>query len=322
MKAMVVGLPEKEAFAVSLLLNSMRPDWECQSNPAGDCDAPADLYVLDADVWREHHGHQAMIPSLQKVLREKPAVLLTAPTAPRDDARAQAEAAARDWGACGWVVLRRPYRAAAMREAVELAERHASAVRERGGAAEPFEQERGAPRLSASTAAAEAAHPTETTQGATTRFSSSFFASTGPVSGDTPPTGSSSGLPPPEITAAALTVEAFAACVATSPSPECRQFLGALASRLQQPGAFEMTFTLINGLLFDSANDWVATNTPMSVVRMVAHSRSLGAHVKAVDLDPQVDPRSRALQRGMQIHSLGGMLHALARMAECRLPER
>ena len=90
---------------------------------------------------------------------------------------------------------------------------------------------------------------------------------------------------------------------------------------LAQPGAFEMSFTMINGVLFDGAAQWVATNTPISLLRMVARSRTLGAYVKTTDLEAQVDPSTRSAQRGMKEYPLGAFLHALARMADCRLPK-
>ena len=82
-----------------------------------------------------------------------------------------------------------------------------------------------------------------------------------------------------------------------------------------------MSFTMINGVLFDGAAQWVATNTPISLLRMVARSRTLGAYVKTTDLEAQVDPSTRSAQRGMKEYPLGAFLHALARMADCRLPK-
>jgi hypothetical protein len=156
--------------------------------------------------------------------------------------------------------------------------------------------------------------------GGSTYFSSAFFTTTvqGASTGAAPV--GSAGLPPPDINDDELTLADFTACVPSSPSAECRQFLGALADRLARPGAFEMSFTLINGVLFDGKAQWVASNTPMSVLRMVARSRSLGDYVKTIDMDEHVDPRARAAQRGMQEYPLGALLHALARMAECQLP--
>ena len=327
MKIVVVGLPEREAFAVALLMGKARPHWVFHNLAVDAVDADGDLYVLDADAWRDHHGHQDATAKLLALLKDKPAVLLTSPMALSDAVRAQAEADERDWAARDWLVLHRPFRASSMREALQRAEQRAAApvaqrrplapakapgARAKTGATPPTTQSAQAGPLSGA--------PSST--GGSSYFSSAFFTTT--VQGVSPspaPTGTA-GLPPPDITEEQLTLADFAVCVATSPSAECRQFLGALAERLARPGAFEMSFTLINGVLFDGQARWVASNTPMSVLRMVARSRSLGSYVKTVDMDSQVDPRARAAQRGMQEYPLGAWLHALARMAECQLPAR
>ncbi len=336
MKTVTVGLPEREAFAVSLLMRKLRPDWAFESRPADADDLAGDRIVLDTDAWQARHGADSGDAQLRALLHDKPAVLLTAPLGLRPETRAQADATARDWHASGWIVLRRPFRAAAMRDALSRAEQHALAARmpppdpprralpaPSDLATQRFAQAHAERRFSP---AAEpllggpAAGGSE--QGRTTQFSSSFLTTTVLGSADGEPATSAAGLPPPEITADELSVAAFAACVQTSPLAECRHFLGHLADRLARPGAFEMGFTLINGIVFDAAANWVASNTPMSVVRMVARSRTLGAHIQWLDLGPSIDPRARAAQRGRQVYRLGALLHALARMAECRLPAR
>lgn len=335
MKTVTVGVPEREAFAISLLMSKLRPDWAFESQPAEVNDVAGDLIVLDADAWRGRHGPHDGAGNLRAVLREKPAVLLTAPVALRPEARAQADADARDWLACGWVVLRRPYPAAALREALSRAEQRALALRaqapdlsraeavapaHKGMATERFARAHAERPFSPAAALVLGPAAGRAERGETTRFSSAFFTTTVQGSDDYGPPTSAAGLPPPDITADELSLAAFTACVPTSPSPECREFMGQLAERLARPGAFEMGFTLINGIVFDAATNWVASNTPMSVVRMVARSRSLGAYVKTTDLEPRVEPRARARQRGMQEHRLGALLHAFARLAECRLP--
>ncbi len=126
--------------------------------------------------------------------------------------------------------------------------------------------------------------------------------------------------PPPTLGEGALSIEAFRACVDSSPNEACRHFLRQLGDRLAQPGAFEMGVTLINGIIFNPAQAWVASNTPLFVMRMVCRSRALGEHVRITALAPTVDARARAEQRGMTVHPLDDMLFALAQMGECRLP--
>ncbi len=318
MKIVVVGLPEREAFAVSLLMGKSRPHWVFHTQPVEAADASGDLYVLDADAWQDHYGRQGVTSGLRTVLKEKAAVLLTAPMALPVEWRAQGVVNEHDWQALGWTVLHRPFRASAMREALQRAEQRADlSVKPKAQSAKPP-----APRALAALAGHGSVLTLPSSTGGSTYFSSAFFTTTlQGLSAEAAPTGSA-GLPPPDITGEELTLAAFTACLPSSPSAECRQFLGALAARLARPGAFEMSFTLINGVLFDGAARWVASNTPMSVLRMVARSRSLGAYVKTTDLDAQVDPRARAAQRGMQEHPLGALLHALARMAECQIPVR
>lgn len=98
--------------------------------------------------------------------------------------------------------------------------------------------------------------------------------------------------PPPTLGEGALSIEAFRACVDSSPNEACRHFLRQLGDRLAQPGAFEMGVTLINGIIFNPAQAWVASNTPLSVMRMVCRSRALGEHVRITALAPTVDARA------------------------------
>ena len=354
MKVIVVGLPEREAFAISLLMSKLLPDWGYRSQSIASSDGSGDLYVLDVDAWQETHGRQDVTAGLKAMLNAKPAVLLTSPLAQSPEARLQAQANERDWQACGWVVLHRPYRASAMQEALQRAEQRPE---QRPDAVLKELDDRPAVK---STATATATAPVDRDVATKTSaprpllgvplpllgspvpppggrsgtssssgggdagvsfFSAGFFTTTVQGVSASPAHTGNSGMPPPDITDDELTLAAFAACLPSSPSAECRQFLGALADRLAQPGAFEMSFTMINGVLFDGAAQWVATNTPISLLRMVARSRTLGAYVKTTDLEAQVDPTTRSAQRGMKEYPLGAFLHALARMADCRLPK-
>ena len=326
MKTVAVGLSEKEAFALSLLLRKLQPEGAFVAQSLGAATQGGDLYVIDADAWVHEHGVEQATAHLRGLLQGRPAVLLMAPHVPDSTEQAQADAQKAAWTAQGWVVLRRPFRAEAMRQALDAAAAHAASapadhVAKSDDGGHPAAQ---AQAQAHSDAPATAPLPFDTTASQRSRtsafFSSAFFATTvqGPASQPAPAGGA--GFPPPEITNAQLSLGEFTASLATSPSAECRHFLGALAQRLAQPGPFEMSFTMINGLVFDANQGWVASNTPMSVLRMVARSRSLGAHVKIVDLDADAEARRRAEQRGMTAYPLGAMLHALARVADCQLP--
>ena len=322
MKTVAVGLTEKEAFALSLLLRKLQPEGAFVAQSLGAATQGGDLYVIDADAWVREHGVEQATAHLRGLLQGRPAVLLMAPHVPDSTEQAQADAQKAAWTAQGWVVLRRPFRAEAMRQALDAAAAHAASA-PADPIAKPDDGGRTAAQAQAhSDAPATAPLPFDTTASQRSRtsafFSSAFFATTvqGPASQPAPAGGA--GFPPPEITNAQLSLGEFTASLATSPSAECRHFLGALAQRLAQPGPFEMSFTMINGLVFDANQGWVASNTPMSVLRMVARSRSLGAHVKIVDLDADAEARRRAEQRGMTAYPLGG--HAACAGARGRLP--
>lgn len=276
MKAVVLGLPERDAFALSLFVGKVLDGWQCEV-VALDQPAPAgELYVVDMDAWLVRHGQAQALAALKAQLGDRPAVLVgTVPGNPEPGAP--------------WVPLPRPYGAQTMRSALEAA----WALRARPTA----------PPAPLDHAPAEVF------------FSTSAFGITAPNQIRVP-----KAEPLPTLGEGVLTIDAFRACVDTSPSEPCRRFLQQLGERVAQPGAFEMGVTLINGIIFNPAQAWVASNTPLAVMRMVCRSRSLGEHVRMTPLATTVDARARAEQRGMAIHPLDQMLFALARIGECRLP--
>lgn len=325
-KAVVVGMSERDSFALSLLIRRMYPEWLCESAAPAAPDTSGDFYVLDADAWRECHGPQQAASRLDALLGGKPAVLVTAPVPLRDEARAQAAADATAWEQCGWVVVRRPYGAAEMIEALEAAVHRAQQVSAASSVApvaevpKPTSPKAMAPEPGVQSSAQRVQPPRDQAPLRQDRHA----AAPGPV--PAPATEPATEPAAPQAVASELgeqelTLLQFQACIATSPLPECRQFLGTLAERLARPGAFELSFTLINGLIFGPRRQVVASNTPLSVLRMVARSRTLGSFVGMTDIHEEFDMPQRAAQRGMQLYPLGVLLHALARMADCRLPD-
>lgn len=277
MKVVLVALPARDAFALSLFVGKVLEGWQCavanleQPVPAGD------LYVVDMDAWLARHGRAQAAAELAALVGERPAVLVG--TVPADLVQ----------GGVPWVALPRPYGAPTMRSALE----QAWALRARPTA----------PPATVESAPAEVF------------FSTSAFGITAADQIRVP-----KAEPLPTLGEGVLSIDAFRACVDTSPSEPCRRFLQQLGERVAQPGAFEMGVTLINGIIFNPAQAWVASNTPLAVMRMVCRSRSLGEHVRMTPLATTVDARARAEQRGMAIHPLDQMLFALARIGECRLP--
>ena len=128
MKTVAVGLSEKEAFALSLLLRKLQPEGAFVAQSLGAATQGGDLYVIDADAWVHEHGVEQATAHLRGLLQGRPVVLLMAPHVPDSTEQAQADAQKAAWTAQGWVVLRRPFRADAMRQALDAAAAHAASA--------------------------------------------------------------------------------------------------------------------------------------------------------------------------------------------------
>ncbi|MDO5625846.1 MAG: hypothetical protein Q4G71_14285 [Pseudomonadota bacterium] len=314
MKAVLLDLPPRDAFALSLLIGKMRPDWHCQAAQATQTgSAPqGDLVVLDLAGWDKAamQDDAATDARLAALLGDRAAVLLTRAVPAHDDAaRAAADRQARRWAARGWTALRRPFRAADMREALAQAEPHMRAAASRSAAAP---RAASLPPAMAERAATVPADPP------TTFFSTSLF---GPALGEPAAPQPLDALPPPAVGMGRLTLAQLRTCLGSSPHAACVHFLQALAARLHEGLPFEISLTMVNGLIFHPGEHWVAENTPLSVLRMVCRSRALVRHARFMPLNARVHPADRAAQRGMRLHALDDMLYTLAHMAECRLPE-
>lgn len=307
MKAVVVGLPERDAFALSLLMEKMQPGWECRAMPPHERPPAGDLYVLDAEAWYARHGRAEAAARLQAVSGGRPAVIVTAPLPAREEARARATQDAADWERRGWIVVRRPFGVQAMRNALERAMGRCGR-NARAHARLPTKPK--APTLPPS-------RKTPASAPAATVFSLSAFGIT-----QAPPAPRAQPAPvQPAIGEGRLSLDAFAACIESSPCPSCRAGLRKLLTQLRAGTAVELSLTLVNGLVFHPGEGWAASNTPLPVLRMVCRSRALIRHVALNPLPADIDARLRAERRGMTLHPLDEMLHVLARLADCRLPE-
>ncbi|MDO5288572.1 MAG: hypothetical protein Q4F13_02940 [Pseudomonadota bacterium] len=303
MQVALIDLPERDAFALSLLIAKMRPTWRCQAASAGQM-PPGDLLVLDLtrQGWRVDISEAGMDERLDALLGSRTAVLLTAPLPAQLEAREAASLWTARWAEKGWTVLNRPFRAVHMREALEQAERHVNARAHR----HPMAQS-----VSASQVIGASTEPPITS------FSTTLF---GEVLDSAPVSPPAHALPPPEIGEGSLSLPQFVACAGSSPHEGCLSFLQNLGEHLEGGQPLEMHLTMINGLIFHPAENWAASNTPISALRMVCKSRSLVQHIKLNGMDARIDPAQRASQRGMRTYPMGEMLYTLARMAECQLP--
>lgn len=325
MQVVLLDLPERDAFAISLLISKMRPAWGCQASRSSPSPLPGDLLVLDISGRQVADVDETSLDAwLNTQVGGRPAVLLTAALPAPDKARAAASGQLARWRQRGWSVLPRPFSATQMCDALQAAERHAATgARGQGQAASAPAAAPSAPqarpparspaRVSAS--GAPSTQPSLATDPLATCFCTSLF---GQLQDMAAPLAQS--LPPPEIGEGRLSLAQFGACARTSPHPACADLLHKLAGRLMQGRPLEMSLTMINSFIFHPAEGWAATNTPVSALRMVCKSRSLVQHIQLSDIHAQINPAQRARQRGMRTHALDEVLYTLAQMGECRLP--
>ncbi|MEW6467160.1 MAG: hypothetical protein AB1434_14855, partial [Pseudomonadota bacterium] len=119
-----------------------------------------------------------------------------------------------------------------------------------------------------------------------------------PVVAAAPPAGAAVGAAP------TLSVEQFAARVAGAPADAPgRGFFARLAGLLKAGQPFEIGFTIQNLLVFHPDHDWVAGNTPMSVVKRVSRSDALSSVVSVRELDA-AQAEARVQQLGLRLREL------------------
>ncbi len=80
------------------------------------------------------------------------------------------------------------------------------------------------------------------------------------------------------------------------PEPDGHVFLRQLSEMLALNHPFEARFTLQNSLIVHPADGWIATNTPMTVIRRVCQSDALASAVSMRAIDgPQAEERAQRL---------------------------
>ena len=302
MKLVLVGFPSRDAFAISLMVRKDHPGWSCDAAPAAQAPWPeAELVILDSEGWQAEQG-----ADWAALVGRRPAVIVTPIVSQRADLRQQAEQQAAEWARQGWAVVRRPFHAADVREAL------ATTLQAASPGAEPAPVEAPAPLPpppppppppAPAPAPAPVAAP----------------------SVSVPPPAPAPSAPPAQnaqISDGALTLDEFEAVLASSPHPSSHPILRDVAQRLRAGQPFEVMVTMLNGAILHPAEGWVASNTPASVFGMVLKSRVLSTQLQIIPQRPHVDLRQRAERRGMTIHPVEAMLYVLATAAECRVPEQ
>ncbi|MBP7531170.1 MAG: hypothetical protein KA775_05060, partial [Ottowia sp.] len=56
MKAVLVALPERDAFALTLFVGKVLEGWQCDAADLAHPVPAGDLYVVDMDAWLARHG--------------------------------------------------------------------------------------------------------------------------------------------------------------------------------------------------------------------------------------------------------------------------
>ena len=295
MKIAVSGMAPREeaAFGFFLERNFKGWAWTRAAAQRGSALPAADLYVVDMLAAGLAHASAEAETQLLALLQGTPAVLLL-PASDTSWPEALPEAGrAREHGI---VWLHKPYGTEAMRDALQRA---AALGRERRPAASA------APAAPGGSAAAEAGRGTgqgvsvpPAAAGASQAPRAAVRVAPRPVVAAAPPAGATAGAAP------TLSVEQFVARVAGAPADAPgRGFFARLAGLLKAGQPFEIGFTIQNLLVFHPDHDWVAGNTPMSVVKRVSRSDALSSVVSVRELDA-AQAEARVQQLGLRLREL------------------
>ncbi len=113
---------------------------------------------------------------------------------------------------------------------------------------------------------------------------------------------------PPAVAAAAdlmmgLSTAEFESALADLPLTRRHLFLHKLLQQLALERPFEMRFTVQNSIIVHPADGWIASNTPMLVVKQVCQSDGLASVVTMREIDP-IQAEERAHLLGMVLREL------------------
>lgn len=283
MNMALAGLTAREEVAMGMLVGKSLPGWQCSAVPAGPEVSlpPADLYVVDLAGRGLARWTEAAQSELFKALDGAPAVLIV----PAFDQTWSALDAERIKSQ-PLVLLHKPYGTEDMRAALkQAAAGHAT---------------RRAP------AALLVAPPAPVRMRIPAPLVPSVIAS--------PLIAAKASLP---IAAMALekdggmTANEFQARLSALPESEPQLFLRKLAEALALRHPFEVRVSFVNRLIFDPADQWVASNTPMSALERLCQSDALASAIEIDAIDDK-GAMGRAQRLGISMQPLEPFLWDLA----------
>ena len=305
MKIAVSGMAPREEAAFGFFLERNFKDWSWTRASAqrGMALPAAELYVVDLLAAGLPHASAEAETQLLALLQGTPAVLLLPASDTSWTEALPEDGRAREHGIT-W--LHKPYGTEAMRDALQRA---AALGRERRPAASA------APAARAASAAPGVGVGMEADRG--TGQGVSVPPSAPVAAGASRAPHAAVRVAPRPLVAVAepaaaaavgaaptLSVEQFAARVAKAPADAPgRGFFLRLADLMKAGQPFEIGFTIQNLLVFHPANDWVAGNTPMSVVKRVSRSDALSSVVSVRELDA-AQAEARVQQLGLRLREL------------------
>jgi hypothetical protein len=110
--------------------------------------------------------------------------------------------------------------------------------------------------------------------------------------------------------APSLSVQEFQARLAALPEVTGYLFLRQLSAMLTENDPFEVRFTVLNSLIVHPAGEWIATNTPMPVIKRICQSNALASAVSVRKIDAS-QAEQRVQRLGMPPQELDAFLHDL-----------
>lgn len=256
MKLVVTGLSPREEAAFGIFLSRAMRNWVWQSVPASRTAVlpPTDLIVADLVPLGLGQWSEAAEADLLQRLHGTPAVLLV-PAHDQTWTAMDADTAKQH----SLVWLAKPYGTKEMQAALEQA------------------------ALSVRPPARPVAPPTRSTPApAATPFSpmtAPKFVSVNPPAVATHTPRPLTAVTPPVIEINELSAAELHARLAALTEPDGHVFLRQLSGMLTLNHPFEARFTVQNSLIVHPADGWIATNTPMTVIRRVCHSDALASAV-------------------------------------------
>jgi hypothetical protein len=277
MKLIVTGLSPREEAAFGIFLSRAKRNWLWQSVAASRTAVlpPADLIVADLVPLGLGQWSEAAEAELLQRLQGTPAVLLVPG---HDQTWAAMDAATVKQHSLVW--LAKPYGTKEMQAALEQA---ALLIR----------------RPASPTALPVTAMPVPAAAPLSAIATSRLVAAT-------PPT-----LPTLADEAQGLSAGELRARLSALPGPDGHAFLRQLSDMLALEHPFEARFTVQNSLIVHPADGWIATNTPMLVIRRVCQSDALASAVSIRAIDG-AQAEERAQRLGMPPSELDVFLWQLA----------